>query len=752
MKTRVAATIAVCAGAGLAIALVLRAGAGHRADASGPSGASTSATTSSAMQVPGRAGATAPARVVPARREGQAMVLAESEDALYVADEDHALLRRVVLTKELATATKPKDAATEKNPGGGQLEPTTHDAVETSLKLPGKPAQVLSLGDRLLVTVRDPGLLVMVAAGEHMHELGRVALPDDAWGLALSPDGQTAYVTSAWTRKLSRVAVASAGMEVAWSVDVAREPRGVMVTNDGKRAYVSHLVGPALTSVELAPTAADARVTRVSLPPDPLETLSGETTVSASLAYSLIPSADGRRLFVARHALGAMWSWQGRPTVDGLEIATNEPLAPVRKGKPYGQFTQSELDQMGWISDASGTRAEGDGMGGSQPRAMILRRKTNHLLVVSEGEAIVSELDAMSIAPGLIANRIYRLGGLPKARLPAMQFPPECGAPSAIALSRSEDVAWVYCRSTDGIVAVRLTEDGKRGHRSEVTYLQGAEFHDRLSGYGPFAIAKLAVPDAPPELALGRRLFYDATDTVVSGHMGCAGCHPEGRDDGHVWREQQNQWDKSHRFLAGPSLSIRTEDRTAPQRYGTPRQTPMLVGRVDAVGPYGWQGESATLVDRIKAGFGLHRAGSFPADGQTMRMRADPLARFLRESLVPPPRPRRDPTEQELRGKAIFLSEKAACAKCHAPDKGFTDRSVTHLTGFRTPPLFEADPAPAAYKVPSLLFVGGSEPYYHDGSARTLDELVEKNMDRMGKTSHLSADERAALVAFMRSL
>jgi cytochrome c peroxidase len=56
------------------------------------------------------------------------------------------------------------------------------------------------------------------------------------------------------------------------------------------------------------------------------------------------------------------------------------------------------------------------------------------------------------------------------------------------------------------------------------------------------------------------------------------------------------------------------------------------------------------------------------------------------------------------------------------------------------------------FKTPSLLFVGGTPPYFHDGSAATLEEVLEKNRDRMGKTSHLSPDDRAALVAFLRTL
>jgi len=481
-------------------------------------------------------------------REGQALVRSRSEPALYLADEDHSVLRRIPLGPAL---TSPPPLAP---PGGGvapATEPAFVDAGEVSVDLPGKPAQLLALGDRVLCTIRDPGMLLVLSAGEHPEEIGRVALPADAWGLAVTADGSVAYVTSAWTHQLSRVNLAE--MTVTWSVDVAREPRGVTVTADGARVYVSHLIGADLTRVDVTGDASKPIVRRVALPADPLRTLAGDVTVEASLGYAALLSPDGRRLYTARHALGALWSWQGNVTVDVLATATDEPVAIARAGKPYGQLGTSELASNPFWADHAGVIAEGT-EGFVQPRAMICRDKTRHLLVASEGEARLAELDALSSAPGLIVNRFYRLGGLTPEDPTTLQIPPHCGAPTGIALSADEDVAWVYCRSTDNVVAVRLTPDGERPLSNEVSFLARAQEHVRLSPWGPFAYARLAVPEVPADLALGRRLFYDAEEPVVSGKMGCAGCHPEGRDDGHVWQEIQEQYGKAHHYFAGPSL------------------------------------------------------------------------------------------------------------------------------------------------------------------------------------------------------
>jgi cytochrome c peroxidase len=703
-------------------------------------GAAPSTSSSATSQIVQPAPAATSPRVVPERREGQSLVLAEGEEALYLADEDHKRVRRIALVDALKAAP----------PVGDKASSVDLAATEISVETPGRPAQVISLGDRLLVTLRDPGLLLVLQAGS-LKELGRVSLPADAWGLAISSDGKSAYVTSAWTRKLSRVDVSTDAPKLVWSVDVAREPRAVAVTPDGTRAYVSHLIGAPLTRVDLG---GEPKVTRVELPADPLETFSGEV-LHATLGYSAVLSPDGRRLFVARHAMGAMWAWQGRTTVDVLATADDQPLAPTRKGKPFGTLTQMQLEDMKWMSDHSGVRAEGDEGAFVQPRAMILRKKTGHVLVASEGRAQVVELDAMSMAPALVTNRRYRLGGLVENKLPNMTFPPRCGAPTGMVLSADEDVLWVHCRTTDNVVAVRLTPDGTRARREEIQYLEMAEYHTKLSVWGPFAYASLAVPAAPEDLLLGRRLFYDATESVVSGKMACAGCHPEGRDDGHVWREKKMRWGgpQDFGFLAGPTLAevFSRGENTEKTDYGAPRQTPMIAGRVQGGGPFGWHGESDTLEARIRAGFGLHRAEPMHNDGVTMKMRADPLARFVRDGLVSPPRTERPLTPEEERGKAVFTSAETKCATCHVPEKGFTDHSVTALRGFATRPLFALD-TNLAYKVPSLLHVGSTEPYYHDASFATLDDLIEKNLDRMGKTSHLSREDRAALVAYMRTL
>lgn len=656
----------------------------------------------------GTAEAAPPPRPKPPTREAGALVRATKSPVLYLADEDHSALRRIPYPLDIQL------------PG-------------TSVPVHGHPAQVLALADKVLVTVRDPGQLIMFSTDETPKELARLDLPADAWGLTVSPDEKTAFVSSAWTHKISAIDLEEKSMKLKWSVDVPREPRGLTVNNDGSAVYVSHLIGSNLTKItnlsESAPTTAP-----IALPPDPARTRFNEK-ITASLGYSVVLSPDGSRLYTARHALGAVGesAWFGLGTIDVLHTLDDTPLLNPRGLPAYGTLTSEELGQGGVGYDAAGALPTTWDSSFAQPRAILYRKSTNTILLISEAYDKLIEFDAYSVAPSLSTLHRYPLGQKVPEGANDIKLPEICGAPTGIALSEDESSAWVYCRSTNDIVMVHLNTQGK-GRASEL-------------------IPSIHIADekTSAEVALGKRLFYNGTEPVVSGGLGCAGCHPEGRDDGHVWHEIPGPYnDKNNVFIAGTSMLSDTgsDGKINP---GVARQTPMIAGRVKAVGPYGWHSESATLVDRIRGGFGLHRWWSNKVDGKTARVRAEPIAAFLREGLVTPPREERELSGEEKLGKELFNSPRTGCATCHVPQSEYTDRIAIQIKQRPLAFNFAEDPNPA-YKTPSLLYIAGTPPYFHDGSVATLEELIQKNYDRMGKTSSLKAEEQAALIAFLKTL
>lgn len=208
------------------------------------------------------------------------------------------------------------------------------------------------------------------------------------------------------------------------------------------------------------------------------------------------------------------------------------------------------------------------------------------------------------------------------------------------------------------------------------------------------------------QLELGRALYYSSDATMAANGMSCQGCHPDGRDDGLAWNS-----------------------------IGEIRQTPLLANRVAKSAPYGWRGEHATLEASIE-----HSIIRLGGSGITLdELRA--LTQYVRTGLRTPPQPPVTAADIVLaRGKQVF--EKAECGGCHE-GAAFTD-GENHVLAY--------DEKTDGFNTPSLKSVAISAPYLHDGSAKTLLDLVSDSKNRMGKTSTLTLAERQALVAYLNTL
>jgi hypothetical protein len=106
---------------------------------------------------------------------------------------------------------------------------------------------------------------------------------------------------------------------------------------------------------------------------------------------------------------------------------------------------------------------------------------------------------------------------------------------------------------------------------------------------------------------------------------------------------------------------------------------------------------------------------------------------------LPPPRiPTRDAAVVE-RGAAVF--DEAGCDTCHAGAR-MTDRSLHTIPGIGSP-----------YDTPSLIGLAASAPYYHDGSAETLDDVLRSyGIGReMADFSELTLAQKSDLKAFLET-
>ncbi|MGE0402900.1 MAG: c-type cytochrome [Kofleriaceae bacterium] len=116
-------------------------------------------------------------------------------------------------------------------------------------------------------------------------------------------------------------------------------------------------------------------------------------------------------------------------------------------------------------------------------------------------------------------------------------------------------------------------------------------------------------------------------------------------------------------------------------------------------------------------------------------------------SLKPPAKP----AVAQTKGAALFAEN---CARCHA-NAAYGGNTVS-ATSIGTDPALATGKGRGTgkYRVPTLLDVKNGAPYLHHGAVASLDELLSPDREEPGHKpgTKLSADDRAALIAFLETL
>jgi len=235
--------------------------------------------------------------------------------------------------------------------------------------------------------------------------------------------------------------------------------------------------------------------------------------------------------------------------------------------------------------------------------------------------------------------------------------------------------------------------------------------------------ALLAQTRAPAALVFGRggqviplggearrTVGHDLFHTNPRGLVTCAGCHPEGDDDGRTW-------------VFAPVGGRRTQN---------------LRGGIGATAPFHWDGDLRSfdhLVDEVL----VRRMGAAPPGvvGATSLFHWVEQLPTRTAPVVPTAG-----LAGVARGDRLFHDPVVACASCHAGPKLTDNRSVDVGTG-------------GAFQVPTLRGIAWRAPYMHNGCAATLRERFSAACgggDRHGRTSHLSAGDLDDLVAYLETL
>ena len=204
---------------------------------------------------------------------------------------------------------------------------------------------------------------------------------------------------------------------------------------------------------------------------------------------------------------------------------------------------------------------------------------------------------------------------------------------------------------------------------------------------------------------LGMVMFHTSDGNISQLGLSCGTCHVDGRADSESW------------LIHGQRL-----------------QTPMLAGRLVGTAPFKWDGGAKDLTASLRAT--VARLGG---DGLSKKHLAA-LVAYL-EALPAIRTPSRDKAAV-ARGKALFESAELGCTSCH-DGAAYTDR-LTHKFNGRN------------VDTPSLLGLAASAPYFHDGSAPTLDTLLRDHGTVHGmagpETGVLSEAQLGDLRAFLETL
>jgi len=105
----------------------------------------------------------------------------------------------------------------------------------------------------VFVTLRDKNQLVALSASHANAPLATrctQATPVEPIAMAATKDDALLVVTAGWGSELA--AFDTKDLSRAMSAKLPREPRGVVISDDGKTAFVSHAVGSNMSAVDLA--------------------------------------------------------------------------------------------------------------------------------------------------------------------------------------------------------------------------------------------------------------------------------------------------------------------------------------------------------------------------------------------------------------------------------------------------------------------------------------------------------------------
>lgn len=570
-------------------------------------------------------------------------------------------------------------------------------------------------GKRLFTANRTANTVSMIdiAAGKVIAE---VPVGNGPTGVAVSPGGETVYVANRLDDTVSVVDVAAA--RVTQKIAVANQPYDILVGQDGM-AYVSCVGKDEVVQV--------------------IDTGTGMVKQTITVDQNprhLALSPDGRTLLVTCDV------YDTTRYLDAIDLPTGEvrqriPLAMVSNvcgvayarpdlvivahlnPNPFAPLTQV---QQGWVNTNGITFVFLDGEK-SQTVGLLFDEVTQYysnpydIAVTPDGKsAHVTCGGADQVIVVDMAKALALINKTPPEKRPQLRH----------TLSLSDQFVAARIPVGTNPYGITLSPDGKTAfvanHLGNSVSVVNTSSHQ--------VEATIDVGHAPKTSPLRRgEILFNSASICFQGQFSCASCHPESHTTGLSWDLEDDGLGslkniKSFRGVAG-------------------------------TGPFRWQGEALTIGDDE---CGPTVTGAMR--GETLSDR-DLRALEAYVTNVPLlPNPYRDAdgklSAAAERGRAIFEGQ-ASCDRCHSgPALTVAKRRFVDTGEGRYDPLELGNGTtvyPTQFDVPHLLGAWDSDPFLHDGRAKTLHEIFTKHNpdDKHGKTSGLTGQELNDLIEYVKS-
>jgi mono/diheme cytochrome c family protein len=364
--------------------------------------------------------------------------------------------------------------------------------------LPGKPGHVVALGDgRIAVTLRDEGRVLLLeptddALASPLAERCAAEVAVEPW--ALADAGDRLVVASGAGAALA--VLRASDLAVLRTVALPREPRGLLLADQGATAFVTHAVGGIVSAVDLRNPEAEPALVRLAA--GRRHRADGSSDLQhareASQGYALASlrgtRADGAqgelRIFAPHTSVDPGASDQGASA--GYGGATVRPVAPL----------VSVIDP---VVQRSITRHVARAFDEQTAPECLLPRGA-----VADGDALFVaclDIDAVLELDPWLGDPI--VGERRRIALPA--------GPSALALTEGGHELFVWSELDRAL--------------SKVVRPSGA--------VQSIVLWRRAGVPRDAAIERGRRLFHTSRDARIARGRACASCHPDGRDDGLVW-------------------------------------------------------------------------------------------------------------------------------------------------------------------------------------------------------------------------